>query len=347
VAQVEIGLADLETDRELLVELLRQYSTARSNHERYRWFYLDNPHGPAEVLVARDPRTQAVIGSGAVIPRKMWVNGAVRRASVMADFWIHPGYRSLGPAVQLQRACVERAAALGFAFFDLPQGNMVAVYKRMGMLEGAALARFSRVLRAAPYVEKVVPGRLLRRLLAGIGDGMITVLDAAKARGSGLRVERHDGGFGPEFDELLRRVSPHRGVCVARSSDYLQWRYYRHYHLRYSIFTASDDSGLKAYACVVRSGSYAELVDLFPIDEKRSVVDLLLGVARLMREEGAAALAMSLLAPAGGLLGALKDAGMRARELRPFIVHEFPNAGSLAAGTRRESWFLTYGDIDY
>ncbi len=347
MGQVDIRPADLDADRELLIELLRKYSTARSNHERYRWFYQDNPHGPAEVLIARDSQTQAVIGSGAVIPRSMWVGGAPRLASVMADFWIHPEHRSLGPAVRLQQACVAHSAALGFAFFDLPQGNMSAVYKRMGMLGGATLAQFSRPLRAGPFIEKIVRGRLLTRLLEKTGDGVIGLLDAVKERKHGLHVERHDDGFGPEFDLLMQRVASTAGICVARSADYLEWRYRRHYYLQYSVFTARDAGELRAYAVVGNSGSYAEIVDLFPVDDTQSVVDLLLGVVRLTRAEGASALALSLLAPSGKIEAAFKQVGLRIREYRPLIVHEFPPPESAKSGECRESWFLTYGDVDY
>src|SRR5882672_8763800 len=96
--QAQIRPAQLDADRDRLIALLKQYSTVRSTPERFRWMYLENPHGRAAVFLAVDELTGEIVGSGAVLPRRMWVAGAVQTASIMADFWIHPDYRSLGPA---------------------------------------------------------------------------------------------------------------------------------------------------------------------------------------------------------------------------------------------------------
>lgn len=345
MANIEIRAADLTDDREALVELLLRHSTARSTEQRYRWFYEDNPHGRAEVLLAYDSGARAIIGSGAVIPRRMYVNGVAAGAAVMADFWIHPDYRSLGPAVRLQRACVERAAAMGFAFYDLPQGNMAAVYKRMGLLGDARLARFSRPLRAGPYLERIVPGKPLARLVGLLSDQVLAALDRLRAGAGSLRIERHTGGFGPEFSVLTRRAAEFPWTTVARCADYLEWRYRRHYHLDYSIFTARGAGGhLEGYAVVVNTGAYAEILDLFPIDRAQVVVELLYGMFAQLRRQGASALTISCLG-AGDLQQALTRAGLRDRDSRPFIVHEFAAPGTTPPD--RPQWVLTYGDIDY
>jgi GNAT superfamily N-acetyltransferase len=343
VANIEISAADLSADRAELVDLLFKYSTVRSNTQRYQWFYEGNPDGRAEVLLARESRTGAIIGSGAVIPRKLYAGGVLSPAAVMADFWIHPEHRSLGPAVRLQRACMERAAAMGGAFFDLPQGNMSAVYKRLGVLGGSQLASFSKPLRAWPFVETIVRPKALARALSVLGDCLLAAADRGRLGwGKGCVVERHNGELGPEFSQLTSRAAEQPWISVARSADYLDWRYRRHYYLQYGIFTARDSRGqLLGYAVTVSSGVYAEVVDLFPVDRPRLVLELLCGMSRLLREQGDAALAISCL-PTEALAGSLRNAGLRDRQRRPLVVHEF--AGARHGGA---PWLLTYGDIDY
>jgi len=345
VANIEISRADLRADRVELVDLLLKYSTARSNAQRYQWFYEDNPDGRAEVLLARDSQTGSIIGSGAVIPRKLYVGGELKPAAVMADFWIHPEHRSLGPAVRLQRACVERAAAMGCAFFDLPQGNMPAVYKRMGMLGPVQLERFSRPLRTAPFIARIVRQRALASGLAALGDWALALSEWSKGGGRGrTRVTQHAGEFGAEFSDLTRRAATQPWTSVARSADYLNWRYRRHYFLQYNTFTARDpQGGLLAYAVVLNSGQYAEVVDLFPADSPRAVVGLLCGMAPLLRRQGASAVTISCL-PNGALTEILGGAGLRNRDRRALIVHDFAAA---AGRPTAAPWLLTYGDIDY
>ena len=345
MANIEISRADLSADRAELVDLLFKYSTVRSNVERYRWFYEDNPDGRAEVLLARDSQTGSIIGSGAVIPRKLYVGGALSVGAVMADFWIHPEHRSLGPAVRLQRACVERAAAMGCAFFDLPQGNMPAVYKRMGMLGGSQLERFAKPLRTAPFITKIVRQRMLASAMAVLGDGLLALVEWSKVgwRGKVGSVARHPGEFGEEFSDLTGRAAAQPWTSVARSAQFLNWRYRRHYFLKYTTFTARDSQGaLLGYAVVVNSGQYSEIVDVFPTDNSRILVELLCGMSRLLREQGDTGITLSCL-PNRPLAQILESAGLRHRQGRPLIVHEFPGARPSGAAP----WLLTYGDIDY
>lgn len=346
MANTEISTADLSADRAELVDLLFKYSTVRSNAERYQWFYEDNPDGRAEVLLARDAHTGSIIGSGAVIPRKLYVGGALSVGAVMADFWIHPEHRSLGPAVRLQRACVERAAAMGCAFFDLPQGNMPAVYKRMGMPAQSQLERFAKPLRTAPFIAKRVQQKALANALAAVGDGVLALIEWKQGgwRSKGGRsVARHTGEFGEEFSRLTGRAAAQPWTSVVRSAQFLNWRYRRHYFLQYTTFTARDSQGaLLGYAVVVNSGQYSEIVDVFPTDDSRILVELLCGMSRLLRQQGDTGLTMSCL-PNRSLAAILESAGLRHRQGRPLIVHEFAGAHPRGGAP----WLLTYGDIDY
>lgn len=336
----EISEIDPIAHREELASLLGQFLTTTSSGRRCQWFYEDNPHGRAIVLQLREAASGAVVGSGAVVPRQLLVDGEPRMASVMADFWVHPAHRSLGPAVQLQRACIERARAIGMAFYDLPQGNMAAVYRRLKLLGDASLSRYVRPIRLTPFVRNRISNASLARAIGSVGDLYLRLADAARRTPAGCEVSKFDGAFGVEFDELLGRRRPATSVQVARSSGYLQWRYREHYLLDYNVYVAREGGRLVGYAVTVAAGEYVELADLFPIDEPRIVANLLLGVARAARSTNAAALAASFV-PDGPAMAALVEAGFRQRESRPFVIQEFdPTEGS-------RSWRLSYGDVDY
>ena len=84
---IEIQPADIVADAGLLVESLRTHLTARSDMQRHAWLYRQNPHGQALAWIARDTTKQLVVGSGAIIPRRMWYQGAPQMACVMARMW--------------------------------------------------------------------------------------------------------------------------------------------------------------------------------------------------------------------------------------------------------------------
>lgn len=338
---VVIRPADLVADRDVIVQSLLEHLTARSTQRRFSWFYEQNPHGPASAWLATDGDTGSVIGSGAIMPRLLYVAGVLRPAVVMADFWIHPEHRSLGPAVKLQRACVDGAAKAGFALFDLPQQSMPAVYRRMKLLGDEQMIRFAKPLRAKPYVERVLGGGMLADSAAAVGDFGLALLDSFRARKRST-VERHDGDFGAEFSKLAEEVSPGYGTCVARSAEFLRWRYREHYYLQYEVYTARRARELVAYAVVLPGENAAEIVDLFGHGDRETIVDLLLGTAMLLRSRGVATISLGLHASARWS-EALTAAGFRRRDARPLVIHQFERA----APPTGAGWYLSYGDIDY
>ena len=339
MAEIRVRRADLEADRNALVELLLRYLTARSTERRFRWLYQENPHGSARAWIATHGNNDEIIGSGTIVPRLVQAAGVSRLTAVMADFWIHPDFRTLGPALKLQKACVEGAAALGFAFFDLPQGNMPAVYRRMKLLGTKQLSMLAKPLRTEPYLRKWVSQPWLTRPLARIGDLLLQLKDWRGPGGYEICV--HNGGFGEEFSELFRRVAGDYGICVARSAEYLEWRYRNHYYLPYEIFTARRGARLAAYAAIVDSDDSAEVVDLFGESQPEVRLHLLREIARVFRERGRSVLRIALHA-SSPWIDVLTAIGFRMRQTKPLVIHTFQTAD-----VGLSHWFLNYGDIDY
>lgn len=339
MTEVRIRPADIDADREVLVDLLLKYLTPRSTERRLRWFYQENPHGPARAWMAT--AGERIIGSGAIVPQLVYLAGRPSKVSVMADFWIHPEFRALGPAVKLQRACVAGAAEEGTAFFDLPQGQMAAVYKRMGLLGTQLLTRLAKPLRTQTYVQKLMGDGVLARGVAFVADRVLQLPDAWRRRGD-CTIERHDGELDAEFSELAQQASAGYGVCVVRSAEYLTWRYRQHYYLHYEIYTARRAGQLRAYVVVSESGSYADVVDLFGHDEPQALLDLLGAVSDTFRARGCMGLQIGLHARQRWT-DLLERAGFRRRSARPLVIHEFAPTGA----EQSPGWFLNYGDIDY
>jgi hypothetical protein len=346
LAEIAIRLADLEADRELLVRLLLQYLTPRSNLQRFEWLYLRNPHGPAQAWIAVDSASESVIGSGSIIPRHVYVDGSLRTAAVMADFWIHPDFRSLGPAIKLQRACVQGAEAAGFAFFDLPQGNMPAVYQRMKLLGRQKVVALSKPVCSEAYIRKVVRSRILSRAIALPADLGLRYIDHFRHARSGCDIAIHRGEPGTEFTCLAEEMGNRLGVSVVRSAEYLSWRYYNHYYLKYEFFTAHRNGRLIAYAVVTDTGMYGDVVDFFGESDRRAIADLLLEISRSYRSRGRAGLSIGVHASQSWrdfLLGL----GFRERQSRTLVIHEYDRVAVHPPTEPAERWFLTYGDIDY
>src|SRR5215475_7474769 len=118
---VAIRAANLESDRRSIIDTLSRFLTPLSDDRRFRWLYENNPHGEACAWVAYSADDDTFVGIAAAFPRRIYMNGEEKLSWVLGDFCVDPQYRSLGPALQLQRACLVAAEAAGLAFcYDFP-----------------------------------------------------------------------------------------------------------------------------------------------------------------------------------------------------------------------------------
>jgi GNAT superfamily N-acetyltransferase len=339
---IDIRPADIDRDGPELVRLLKEHLTARSDLPRFRWFYADNPHGRGLAWFAHDTDKDLCIGSGSVIPRRVYVEGAERLVSVMADFWVHPDYRTLGPAVKLQRACIDGLASQAYAFIDYPQQSMSAVYKRLRLLGDDRLAQFARPLRIDHHLAKRLRSRTLGRIAGAPINGMLALRDALRSRLPDCDITPFEGNFGEEFTELAARVAPSYGVHVVRSAPYLNWRYREHYFLKHHVFVARRRGALRAYAITTATDDLPTLVDVFGEPDPGLIRELLFATASILRARGCGTLYASL-ANGHPFLPILREAGFSPRSEVPIVIHEYGRA----AGAARRDWLLSYGDLDY
>jgi GNAT superfamily N-acetyltransferase len=173
--------ADLDADRDVLIDLMFRYLTPMSDRPRYDWLYRQNPDGPAQVWVLTDVDRCTIIGSAGIVPRRMYVRGQEKLGAVLVDFWIHPEYRSLGPALQLQRACLAGIDAGRYAlYYDFPERSMVAVYRRLGVESSQSMVRMTKLLNLEKKLGKIGRVPLFGRSLVAGANSIIRLLDIGK-----------------------------------------------------------------------------------------------------------------------------------------------------------------------
>jgi hypothetical protein len=337
---ITVRRADLGRDRELLIGFFLSYLTPHSDGRRYDWLYRRNPQGSASAWIAEDASVGALVGAAAAFPRRLCDGGVTKSGYVLGDFCIHPGYRSMGPALQLQRACLEgiggESAALGY---DFPSHHMLAVYRRLGIEPSDRLVRLAKPLRTIRKIAGTVRVQLIARGLGAIGDPLLAWRDRRLERAKGWAITSQQRA-GEEFTGLAQDVSAAHGVCVERSAEYLNWRFFEHPLHKHEMLTARRDGVLRGYVVFMQRGEDAEIIDLFGVED-RAMWRALVGTAlRPLRERGVVTLSASILAshPRAKML---QSFGFRVREACP-VVTRMPVA--LASPGRR--WFLMDGDRD-
>lgn len=337
--------ASLAADRDELIAGLRQYLNPKTDDVRFAWMYEGNPHGTARVWACIDRTSGAIVGSSAALPRYFYVNGVRRLGCVLADSWMHPGYRYLGPAVALQRACIEPVRRGEYAIaYDLPQRSMIAVYQRLRVPVVDELTTYEKVVRLDRYLANRVHSPRIGRALAAVANPLIAMISSSR-RSADLVLEPGPNIWGEEFDDLAARTAPEYGVSIARTSEYLDWRFRRHFHNRYEMLVVRRQGRLAGYLIVLDDAGSSQLnVMDFLLEPDRALWSAMIdGVIRLCRERGRSVLAISILA--GDMrAAAVSAAGFASRRSLPCVLIASPAVESAGLRGLQGVAAFTYGD---
>lgn len=335
--------AHLEADRELLVDLLSRFLSPLATGPRFDWLYRGCPHGEARAWLAMDARSGQFVGAAAYFPRKMFVGGEEISGCVLGDFCIHPHYRSLGPALQLQRACLRdlESGRLALAY-DFPSTNMTAIYGRMGIASRGEIVRLAKPLRVDRRVADTISVRPIASGLSRIGNAILAWREGTDGKQNGNTVSLEEGPYGDEFTALARQVSSHLGGCVERSADYLNWRYRAHPLRHYEIMTARREGSLLGYAAFAIEGEDANIVDMFGCEDPSALSALVNRIVKVARERGAITLSASMLA-SHPWISLMEHLGFHARDSRPVMLC-LPHRSAAPNGQIGSNWLLMDGD---
>jgi Acetyltransferase (GNAT) domain len=338
--------AHLERDQELLVDTLICHLNPLYDSVRFNWLYKNNPHGPARAWLMSDTTNSTVVGMAGAFPRRVYIGVREATCWVLGDFCIHEQYRILGPALQLQRACLADMHPETVAFsYDFPSASMLAVYKRLRIDPLGNICRFAKPLRIDRKIEELVRTPQLVSLMKWAGNLVLALQDHSQRDTGELTIVLHEGWCGEEFSVLAREVGWQYGVCVQRSAEYLNWRYVANPLVRCEILTARCHGVLVAYAVFTQSGEDAMVMDLFGVQDRQVISTLVESLIKFLRKRCVITLSAPLF-ESHQWRALFQRLGFRARETSPVVIHTPPDASPDGNSLQGMDWFLMYGDRD-
>ncbi len=341
---IAIRPGTMEADRLPAVGLLARHLNPAYDTARFDWLHTRNPAGPGRFWMAVDSATGEAVGTAAAFPRLFSVGGREARGWVLGDFCVSDRHRSLGPALKLQRRCLDLAADAATPFcYDFPSRAMMTVYQRLRISPRGEMRRLVKVLRVEHKLGALTG---VPRLSHGLGR----VLDVVWALGPrlprtsrGLTLALHPGSFGEEFSQLAGAESPSYGMCLQRSAAYLNWRYRENPTASFETVTARRQGRLAGYAVFTRDGAGATLVDLFGSQDHRVLSALVRAVSGVVRRSGGASLNVLLL-DSHPWVALFRRLGFVRRETSPFVLSAA--SGSPVDTASDSGLFLMSGDRD-
>ncbi len=341
--------ADLQRDRETIERIFSDNRDCEVPPSRYDWLYLGNPFGRARAWLVQDVSNGLFFGASAAIPRKIWVNGKIAMGYVLADFSIDKNYRSLGPAIKLNKATLsaidEEEARLAW---DFPSEGMAKVHQWMKYGPFGNLVRFVRPINSHGVLEAKLGKRWGLKSLCGCIDAACRLARPRLNRGYGFEIVRASSTvFDESFAEIDLRVGPVFSVCGARSPEYLGWRYGENPLQDFYVLSLKHEgrlAGFSVYAVDERRAM--RIYDLFADGEPKTKKNLLAATISAAEESKVDSMEVSLLegSPWNECLKRClffpRESGRRvfvfANRKRPL--------GSMADSP--EKWHMTDGDRD-
>ena len=339
--------ADLIQDRDIIVNLHQRFLAPNFPGKRFDWLYCQNPCGSPMVWIARDEGSGEAIGTAAAFPRFLWVGTKKEIGWVLGDFCVSDAYRSLGPALQLQRTCLEGVGVgENSIWYDFPSLKMLAIYRRLKILPSGKMVRFVKPMHIDRRIRSWVKVGIIQKSIAGLGNWVLKWSTKNPKVREGLTFHAQTKECGKEFTELSERISGNLGNCLERSAAYLNWRYYQNPVFSCEMVTARYSGQLKGYIIFADMEDAPSILDMFSSDEEDIVLGLIHQVIDRVRERGRESLSVSMVE--GHIwIPYFETFGFKARDTNPVIiqnpllVHE-----QASTGTGHASLLLMQGDRD-
>ncbi|MGE5323312.1 MAG: hypothetical protein ACM3SW_10640 [Actinomycetota bacterium] len=324
------------------MKTMRSCLTPSFSDTRYDWLYRQNPHGRARAWLAQNLENGDIVGVSAAFKREACAQGSERSGWILGDFCIADTYRSLGPALQLQKATLTALGNLGDAQFcyDFPSRSLMAIYQRLGVQASAHLVRMAKPLRIPERSQRFTGLKALDRPAAKIGDLLLRVTDYGGPSRHGWEIAIHETECDHEFTELWETTLAENNIRIQRTAEYLNWRYLRHPLVGYQILTARKAGALRGYLVFSVGDDNAEIADWCCGGDDRLVMVLVQDLVRRLRKTATTTLSTFLLDSDPGL-GLFKRMGFWHRESSPVVMHWL---GSTPAPP--VDWRLLRGDRD-
>lgn len=322
--------ASMTRERAEMIDILSR-NFGPGQEARFDWRHTRNPAGESWSWFLYEKSSSATIAMATVFPRMMCVDGKKVRGGQVGEFAVDAKYRSLGPAVKLQRRTFEPVdrGEIAVCYDCPPHDEGMSTFVRLGMRASCEVYRYAIRFRSDEYFsERLGQGVWTKPVVAG--TNLLLRLQTKKRRARNTEVQKHIGRFGGEFTHLDEIVSTPGSIRSSRTADVLNWRYVDDpisgtasaddLAQKYQVIVARRGGELLGFAVFLIHADYAaSLVDLFGIDAKGVRGELLAATLDYCRSAGASSL-FGLCSEQSELKPLFEELGFSRRERSARVV---------------------------
>lgn len=313
-------LGDVSCDEGTVISIWRGNLGSPSRHEpKFDWFYRGSPFGEPLVQLLRHEPSVSWVGICAAGPRRMEWQSREICAGVLVDMAVTDQHRTLGPAIILQAALMERARRQCDLLYGFPNLKSLPVVQRIGYDVLGYMPRFTRVLRHRSYLERIGL-RGGARPLAWLLDTLDGAVGALRARFNDTLHSEWLDRVDPRMDALWQKSAHGTGPITIRDTTFLRWRFDDAPMATVRYFALSTQGGaLQAWFACQDDGNTLQIRDFWSLEAASGVRALhIRKLIRAARHGSWSALSVEHIG-ASGTMDSWLACGFHQRDQRPII----------------------------
>lgn len=320
--------------------------------EKYAWFYEGNPAGKAGCWLTVSDDDDSIVGTVALFPRVVYVNGVKNNAGIVGDFIMVREQRNFWLAFGLQKkviAAVE-TGAVDFVYGS-PNKNADQLMSRTGHRIVGTSASYKKIIRTYNYLYSRIHSKLVCRVVSVCLDIVLRMF----SRETYSRAQERDNlsvqictTFDERIDRFFEKCRTQYTIIGERNAKFLNWRFNQCPYVEYKtiLMTNRATDEVCGYIVYRVEDGALTIADLLLEDFDKYGDVLFIFLLKHARKSGVGSLACSFVGP-DELKNKLRRFGfMDMKEDRSFTVYS--NADSIDTDIlyNFENWYFMEADND-
>ena len=229
---------------------------------RIEWSYNNNINELPDVYCLRNLADGEIFGSLTIFPRRYYCRGKLFEGGTTGDYAIKKRFRSLGPALSLQRN-VLKSIKHDQIIIGFPNKIAEKIQMRAGFKFFGNMVFYTKPIRAQYIINKLgrfIPLKYFNRII----DVLLFCRDFKIKKNKTLLIINKPQDIAIRFDQIWNKCKNKFSFIGDRSFKYLFWRYFENPYHDYKLFaiTHIKEERLLGYI-IYRVSDYNVIVDDF------------------------------------------------------------------------------------